>query len=230
MWQRDLVSGKSNPLLPGLRILNYEISRDEKQVAFTVAGAGGERDIFVAASDRSTPPRLVVRGGDNVSFGAGGQLIFQQLSGKALYLARIQPDGSGLQRIQDVPIAQKSGVSPDGEWVLTGGAGTLVGAFAVSAQGKPHREICVTRCDAKWSPDGKYLYLTTGHPKRSNGLTYILPILPGAGIPDLPPFDETGPSGVRSIPRMAVAPGPDPDTYAFTKSEFKGNLFRIPLH
>jgi hypothetical protein len=229
LWQRDLASGKSNPVLPGLRILDYETSRDETQVAFTVAETEGERDIFLAAADRSTPPRLVVRGGDNVSFGAGGQLIFQQLSGKALYLARIQADGSGLEWLQDLPIAGKAGVSPDGQWVFTGGAGGKRGAFGVSVRGQV-RLICNTRCDAKWSPDGKYLYLTVGHPKRSNGRTYILPIARGMGVPDLPPFDEAGPSGVRSIPRMAVAPGPDPETYAYTKSEFKGNLFRIPLH
>ena len=89
LWQRDLVSGKSNPVLTGLRIVDYEISRDEAQVAVTAVGAGGERDIFVAAADRSTPPRLVVRGGDTVSFGAGGQLIFRQLSANENYLARM---------------------------------------------------------------------------------------------------------------------------------------------
>ena len=64
----------------------------------------------------------------------------------------------------------------------------------------------------------------------TNGRTYIIPIPPGNGLPDLPVIDEAGPSGMRSIPQMFVAPGPDPGTYAYTKSEFKGNLFRIPLH
>jgi hypothetical protein len=54
--------------------------------------------------------------------------------------------------------------------------------------------------------------------------------LGGAGLPDLPPIDAAGPSGMRSIPQMLVAPGPDPETYAFAKSQFQGNLFRIPLH
>lgn len=62
LWQRDLVSGKSNPVLPGLRIEDYEISRDETQVAYTTVGAGGERDIFLATADRSTSPHLVAAG------------------------------------------------------------------------------------------------------------------------------------------------------------------------
>jgi eukaryotic-like serine/threonine-protein kinase len=231
LWQRDLVSNKSNPVLPGMRIVDYEISRDETQVALTAVGKEGQREIFVAASDRSAPPRLVVQGGDSVSFGAGGQLIFRQLSAKTDYLAHIQADGSGLERIQDLPILAKSGASPDGEWVLAGGAGTTHGMFGVSVKGKVRRQICTTRCDGKWSPDGKYFYLTVGQPARSNGrTTYILPIPRGAGLPDLPLIDESGPSGMRSIPQMSVAPGPDPGTYAFATAEFQGNLFRIPLH
>jgi hypothetical protein len=38
---------------------------------------------------------------------------------------------------------------------------------------------------------------------------------------------------LRGIPILRQdwpEPGPDPQTYAFVKSEFVGNLFRIPLH
>jgi hypothetical protein len=190
-------------------------------------------DIYVAAADGGATPRLVVKGGDRVSFCPGGRLIFRQLSGQANYLARIQVDGTGLARIQDQPIADKFDASPDGEWVLAAsGYPSMRGTFALSVNGNGRRQICKTRCDAKWSPDGKYLYTTVGAgaPTRSNGRTYILPVSNGTGLPDLPPIDIEGPSGQRSIPRMATAPGPNPETYAFATSTFQGNLFRIPLH
>jgi Tol biopolymer transport system component len=231
LWQRDVVSGNSRSVLPGLPIVDYDISRDETQVAYTAAGAGGEKEIFVVAADRSTPPRQVVRGGDSVSFGAGGQLIFRQLGAQANYLARIQTDGSGL--IQDLRISDKTGASPDGDWVVTGDADGVSGAFAVSLKGQVRRQMCTGRCDVKWSPDGKYLYLTTGDPRRSQGQTYIIPIPRGIGLLDLPRdgLDAVGRlSGMRSIPGTFVAPGPDPQTYAFARPEFRGNLFRIPLH
>jgi hypothetical protein len=230
LWQRDLVSGKSNPVLPGLRIVSYDVSRDETQIAYTAVGVGGVREIFVTAADRSTPPRLLVRGGDSVSFGAGGQLIFRQLGATSNYLAHIQADGTGLERIENLTIIDKSGTSPDGEWVLASGAGASRGLYAISMKNRTRRQVCLTRCDANWSPDGKYLYLTVGQPSRSTGRTFILPIPPGAGLPQLPPIDEAGPSGMRSIPHVYVAPGPGPETYAFAKPEFHGNLFRIPLH
>jgi hypothetical protein len=38
-------------------------------------------------------------------------------------------------------------------------------------------------------------------------------------MPEVPKIRENG-----------AVPGPDPQTYAFVKSEFVANLFRIPLH
>jgi hypothetical protein len=36
--------------------------------------------------------------------------------------------------------------------------------------------------------------------------------------------------GITKITQDWPGPGPDPATYAFVKSEFVGNLFRVPLH
>jgi hypothetical protein len=65
--------------------------------------------------------------------------------------------------------------------------------------------------------------------------TLVFPIPPGAGLPALPArglglhAPEEMP-GIAKIVESWPAPGPDPQTYAFVKSEFVGNLFRIPLH
>jgi hypothetical protein len=67
-------------VVTGQRIVDYDVSRDEARVAFTVV-TGDESQIYLAATDRSSPPRPVVRGGDMVTFGAGN-LFFRQLGGK----------------------------------------------------------------------------------------------------------------------------------------------------
>lgn len=36
--------------------------------------------------------------------------------------------------------------------------------------------------------------------------------------------------GIQVLPHGNLRPGPDSSTYVFTKHEFQGNLFRIPLH
>ena len=68
--------------------------------------------------DRHTPPRLVVGNGDQVSFGAPESSIFRSLEGKTNLLIRIKKDGTGRERISAVPILDKYGVSPDGEWII----------------------------------------------------------------------------------------------------------------
>jgi hypothetical protein len=65
----------------------------------------------------------------------------------------------------------------------------------------------------------------------------VLPVHRGEGLPSLPPagLSGSGDEGIQVIATIRVqqgllAPGPDPNTYAFARLEFVGNLFRIPLH
>ena len=155
LWSRDLESGKSDPLVTGQRISDYDVSTDQATVAFTVP-SGASSQIFLAPLDRSSPPRLVVKDGDSVSFGGSGTLTFVQLEEKANYLARIQADGRGLEHLLDAPIANKRSVSPDGEWVVVSAAvarqgnepaGAHVGGtFAVSTRDRSSRSICNGPC------------------------------------------------------------------------------------
>ena len=113
----DLATGKSDTLLSGQSVTAYAISRDEKEVAFTTTNADGASQIWLAPLDRRTPPRLIVENGDQVSFGAPGELIFRSLA-KGNALARIKIDGTGFERIPTVSFLDKGEVSPDGEWVI----------------------------------------------------------------------------------------------------------------
>ena len=154
LWRRDLLSGKSDPVLTDQRIVDYDISRDEARVAFTVR-MRDESQIFLAAADRSSPPRLVVRGGDQVSFGAG-QLFFRQVGGKADYLARVQEDGSGLTRVLETKTTEVDGVSPDGEWATIADLDSVPGEYVVGLRRRAQRKICSGVCYTQWSADGKY--------------------------------------------------------------------------
>ena len=93
MHSLDLDSGKTDSLLPGLLVTDYDISRDEKEVVFTITESDGERNIWLAALDRRTPPRQIARAGDQVSFGTDGDLIFRSLEEKTTWLVRIKKDG-----------------------------------------------------------------------------------------------------------------------------------------
>jgi hypothetical protein len=228
LWSADLASGKSNPSLPGVPMTDFDTSSDGQEVAFTVRD-GQEDQIFVAPLDGSAPPRLVVRGGDAVSFGPPGELVFRQLSAEANYLARIKTDGSGLKRVLEQPILDKYGVSPDGSWAGVAGADEDA-SVAVALRDGTRQRICEGLCVFNWSPDGAFLYVSP-NPTPATGTTLVLPVRRGAGLPVLPQ-SGLSPNANQEFPviRQMVAPGPDPKTYAFVKSEFAGNLFRIPLH
>jgi len=60
-------------------VRNFDISLDEKEVAFTSTAGDGESQIWLASFDRQSAPRPIARSGDFVSFAANGELVFLQL-------------------------------------------------------------------------------------------------------------------------------------------------------
>ncbi len=235
LWSTEAVSGKTNPALAGVSIVDYDISLDSQQVAFT-SQAGKEYQIFVAPLDASAPPRLVVHGGDGVSFGASGELLFRQLGRNANYLARVKIDGGGLERVLEEPIEDKGSVSPDGAWAVVAGVGASSKlTVAVSVKDGTQKIVCVGLCLPKWSPDGTSFFVATSLDPTSAGATLVFPLARGQALPALPPGGLATDStdnlpGVRVIREGRAIPGPGPDTYTFARTEFVGNLFRIPLH
>jgi hypothetical protein len=95
----DLGSGKTDSVLSGASVRDYDISRDEKEVAFTTMESDGESQIWLASLDRRKPPRQIARAGDQVSFGADGDLVFRSLEEKTNWLVRIKKDGREREKI-----------------------------------------------------------------------------------------------------------------------------------
>ena len=232
----DLATGRSDTLLSGQSVTAYAISRDEKEVAFTTTNADDASQIWLATLDRSTPPRLIVDSGDQVSFGGPGELIFRSRpNGKGNALARIKADGTGFERIPTESFLEKGEVSPDGEWVLILAPATtgrpVVETVAVPLRGGVPRRLCDT-CRADWSPDGKTFYLSA----TSDPRTVAIPVPEGKVLPDFPVGGINMLAaalklpGAQTIERGLISPGSDPSTYVFTRTDSQRNLFRIPLH
>ncbi|MEP6963197.1 MAG: hypothetical protein ABI995_14040, partial [Acidobacteriota bacterium] len=151
-------------------------------------------------------------------------------------------DGSGPQRITDVNILAKPSVSPDGDWVIAGLSapgtppGTPPGVTAISVRTGEIVKICSYECPSWWSPDGKIFYITTERAGSTAGRTVAIPLAPGKALPELPAAgiasraDRLEIPGIRQINWGNLSAGNDPATYVYTKQNFQGNLFRIPLH
>ena len=240
----DLATGKSDTLLSGQPITDYAISRDEKEVAFTTTNGNGQSQIWLAPLDRRTPPRLIVETGDQVSFGAPGELIFRSLAeGNAL--ARIKTDGTGSERIPTVSFLGKGEVSPDGKWVIIHAPATrddpVLETLAVPIGGGAPRTVCsrdADACTAGWSPDGNYFYVGSDLKTSPSSArkTFAIPVPAGQALPDLSVGGITDLKravalpGARTIEEGLISPGTDPSTYVFIKTDSQRNLFRIPLH
>jgi hypothetical protein len=235
----DLASGKVDRLLPGTSVVDYAISRDEKEVAYTTQ-TNGEPQIWLASLDRHAPPHLVARNGDEVFFGPPGELLFRSLEEKHNYLGRIKTDGTARMHISDSPVFNMASASPNGEWVAAGvmvtGEGSTGQTKAFATTGTEIRTICTYGCPIQWSSDGRTLYVATDTSESSSGITLAIPIPPGKLLPDWPVSgitsraDRLNLRGVQFLDRGNLRPGPDPSTFVFTKHDFQGNLFRIPLH
>ena len=231
----EMGSGRTERVLPGVSVADYDISRDEKEVAFTTAEDSGERNIWLAGLDHRSPPRRVAEAGDQVSFGADRDLIFRSLEEKTNGLVRIKKDGRVRDRITTLPVLEKLTVSPDGNWVLIFSPGTKAdigpAMLAVPIRGGAPQKICYLVCWSGWSPDGRFFYV--GIP---GGKAFLIPVPAGESLPNLPATGITSATSVGELPgakeikHESITPGPDSSAYVFTKTELQRNLFRIPLH
>ena len=237
LWSMDLASGRTEHLVPGASVTDYAISRDESQVAYSTQN-GEESQIWMAALDRRSPPRQVTRGGDEVSFGGHGELVFRGLETNQNSLYRVNQDGTGRERITSAVIVAKHAVSPDGEWVVgeVSVPGALRDTVAFPVHGGDPKKICSFNCAAWWSADGKFFYITLERAASSNGHTVAIPLPPGKALPDWPAIgiasraDPIEIPGVQRLPRGDIYAANDPNIYVFTKHDFQANLFRVPLH
>src|SRR6185295_18815705 len=105
-----------------------DISPDEKEVAYSTTALDGHAKVWLASLDRLTPPREIATG-DQVSFGADGELVFRSLEETTTFPVRIKKDGSGREPVTTAPIVEKSGVSPDGNWVVAFTSATATNAL-----------------------------------------------------------------------------------------------------
>jgi len=239
LWSVDIAQGKSERLLPGFSVVDYDISNDEKQVVFTTM-SNENSQLWVAPFDRRLPPRMLSRSGGRVSFGADDEVFFAASEGERNFLYRMKLHGKGSERVSSTPVLGKSGTSPNGEWIamLVPIAGQEANwqTVAMGTHSSDSQRICAFFCAIRWSPDGKFLYLDPDISGNSSpGKTFVLPIPAGRSLPDLPASGISSPAdlpripGVRIIERSGISPGPGPSTYVFAKKGFEGNLFRIAL-
>jgi WD40 repeat protein len=241
LWRADLAAGKSEIVLPGASIANYDISDDEKEIVFSTEPPGQPSQIWIAPLDRGAPPRRIAANGDSLPyFGLHHEIVFRLTDGQAYYVGVMARDGTGRRKALPGPIINFDSLSSDGRFVAVTAAVPNVTpppTLALPLDGGPARRICSGLCAPAWSPDGRYLYLQIANQSDLglNVRTAAIPIPPGDTLPRLPPAAVrdaaiwTKLPGVKVIEQTNIAAGPNPSVYAYIKPSVHANLFRIPL-
>jgi len=234
LWRRDLESGKTEAILPGMSMLAYDVSNDGKEVVFSTQPPGKASQLWLAPLDGSSAPRQLSSTGEGAPhFDPDGQVLFQFSDGKANYVGRINKDGSGRSKLLADPVLALLGISPDRRWLITDSSAAIL---AISIRGGSPRRICMGWCSAAWAPDGKFLYI--GLPPNSGlpgAKTLAIPVAAGEMLPRLPSSGIRGLEDAKAIPGTRlldgwfIAPGPDPSTFAYVKTTMHRNLYRIPV-
>jgi serine/threonine protein kinase/Tol biopolymer transport system component len=241
LWVADLESGHSEALLPGFAVTSYDISLDGRRVVFSAIDADGKSHVWLAPTDRRSPPRQVPNvEGDMPFFGLPSELVVHSVEGGGSFAFRVHEDGTGKQKLASQQIYQILSISPDAQWLVTTGlpTGGETTTLILPMRGGASVEILNAVCRAQWQHDNRFFYLSvmTGmQAAGAYGKTYVLPVPHGKMLPDIPAGGFPSEAAVAALPGVRVidsadmAPGASPDVYAFSRQTIHRNLYRIPL-
>jgi len=253
----ELDGGVREELLPGHSMVHFDLSADDRYLAF-VSGSdeASRRGIWIAPLDRSAAPRRVFTGEtERVFFDPAGNLYFLQKTASQRYLHRLRaPEYTVNERLQSDPVRYIFAISPDGEWVVGVADVPSVPGLqqaAISTRGLPQRLICsfcgggagparVMAPAVSWTRDGSALLVSGqfiwgdyGTPGRA--YTIVVPVRPGAAMPDLPENgikserDYLNVPGARKVLKPNMIGGATPDQLFFYEATTIRNLYRVKL-
>jgi eukaryotic-like serine/threonine-protein kinase len=241
LWVLDLGTGLASKVLPGIAILYFSVSPDDKQVVFETLDANGLHHLWLSSTEHRFAPRQI-RSASGVFFPAyshSGRIYYSFSEGGTSYLYRIQNDGTQEEKVSSQPIAYPSGISPispDERFVvvrrLLRREDSWWDVEAVPVAGGPWIHLCSGWCDVGWSRDSKVMYFYW-QSFSGNSETYVVPIIHGSDLPQLLKSGFQSEKELRTVATQvlegAISPGPDSSRYTFSKETSHSNLYRIPL-
>jgi hypothetical protein len=236
LWTTDLESSAAQPVLPRIPMSQFDISQDGRSVAFANRDGRGAWHTWLAVLDRSSPARPITNlEASHPCFGPQGQLYFIVHEGSRLFLYVLGAHDGKPRQIYPDAVEDLSGVSPNGEWLLFGNGPPIIARRLPG--GLPIR-IC-TFCGIGWGPGDNILYLRFRNVGTIGGGRTVaielqrgeeLPSLSGSGLDSLEDLTHLKVLANIDMKDVAVfAPGPDPQTFAYSRITIQRNLFRIPI-
>jgi eukaryotic-like serine/threonine-protein kinase len=238
LWVLDLGTGQASKVLPGIAILYFSVSPDDKQVVFETLDANGQHHLWLSSTEHRFAPRQIRSAGGAFlpRYSHSGRIYCVVSDAGRAYLYIMKEDGTQERRVTSEPIPYVWGISPDERFVavrrLLSKEENWQEVEAAPVAGGPWVPLCSGWCDVDWSRDGKVMYFYwksfTGNPR-----TYVVPIPHGSDLPKLPKSGFQSEKELRAVATQvlegAISSGPDSSRYTFSKESSHWNLYRIPL-
>lgn len=246
LWRTELVSGRSERVVPGYGVQAGFAMNDfafalstEGTVAIVRKDAKGISHVWVGSADhRSSPKELeATENEDSPVFLANGELIYRAAENGKNYVYVKRPDGSEKRKLLEQPILEIAGVSPDGKWITVNvrydeDKDYPFRTVAYPTGGGNPVAICRTACLAMWSQDGKYILLKFGI-KGEDQPTGLLPVK-AMGLPDLPTngyanIEEIKAGAKNKVVVVGVDSAIGLQKYSYTRVTIRRNIYRVPI-
>ncbi len=237
LWVKELSSGKVERLLPGYPTEDYSVSRDGKEIVFTMDDQNGHSSLWIAPTNRRSSPVRISSTPieDSPQFLPDGDVVFRAVEGGSNFLYRMKADGTGRRKITPESILDVVSVSPDGHWIVASSSSPdqehTAATKAFAMDGGKAVTLCLGYCLLNWDTTGKFAFLNYSELFE---VTYALPVQPESGLPKLPPAGFSRIEDLKNAKPAAVIPAfvysaLSPSVYAFTRQTTRRNLYRIPL-
>jgi hypothetical protein len=237
LWVSDLGTGQASKVLPGVAMVYFAVSPDDKQVVFETIDPNGQHHLWLSSTEHRFAPREIRSEGRQFTpeYSHSGRIYCVLSDGGHDYLYRMKEDGTQEEKLTSEPIAYAFGISPDERLAAVQrirGGDNRGEVDAVPLAGGPWVPLCSGWCEVEWSRDSKVLYFYW-RSFMGNSRTYVVPIPHGSDLPKLPPSGFQSEKELRTAATQVLegnaSPGPDSSRYTFSRITSHRNLYRIPL-
>jgi DNA-binding winged helix-turn-helix (wHTH) protein/Tol biopolymer transport system component len=235
LWVADIDSGRTQVVLPGTSMSEFDIAPDGEHVAFAAFDKEGSSHVWVGSLDRRFPPRkLTLKFARKPYFRAEGNIYFLVTEDDQEYLYRVGSNEMAPQKISPEPMEDFKGISPSGDWWLSG----FNPVVAHPANGGSSVPLC-NFCAPGWGADGRFIYVRFREAgEAGGGRTMAIDLPVGKELPTLRPYGLNSVNDLKTLNVAAdfdmrevkiFAPGNDPSVFAYVRTTVQRNLFSIPL-
>jgi len=238
LWVSDLGTGQASRVLPGIAVLRFSVSPDDRQVVFDTVDSNEQHHLWLSSTEHRFAPRQIRPAGGEffAQYSHSGRIYYLGSEGGHTYLYRMKDDGTQEEKVTSEPIAYVTRISPDERFAVVVRTPNREDNWwdveAVPLAGGPWVPLCSGWCEADWSRDGKVLYFYW-RSFAGDSRTYAVPIPHGTDLPKLPSSGFQSEKELHAVATQvlegAVSPGPDSSRYTFSKETSHRNLYRIPL-